>query len=138
MSLYEKIVWQPSQLYQAAPAFDILLDRKFAAQMINTKLTPENQRLMNLRGEAICDKFRYRQPSPYIFHKDTGFITQMTIDGGRGTWLEVEGLYGKLPDLTRAEPITYKTHNVDTTSDTLALLSLFDCWITYSSVFKQL
>ena len=92
---------------------------------------------MNALGNETIKRFRYSHTSPYIFQGDTGLVSQITVDGGRGTWLEIEGQYGQIPDLSRKEPVRYTTHNMDSPTDTLCLLALFDQWIEYSDIFPE-
>ena len=44
-------------------------------------------------------------------------------------------LVSELPDFSRN--LKYTTHNMDSTSDTLCLLALFDQWITYADILKE-
>ena len=137
MSVHNTIIWQPKYLSQRNRNFDILLDRKFAEGIFKVKLG-ENQRRMNQLGEDIAKYFKYRVSSPYIFEGDTAFIRQIHLDAGEGKWLELEGHFGAIPDFSKLEPLQYKTHNLSTTSDTLALLALFDRWIFYSDTLKEI
>lgn len=134
--MHNQIVWQPLALYQPHHDFDILLDRIFVGEMLMITLGEKGQRRMNALGEETLRRFRYSHTSPYLFEGNTGLVSQITIDGGRGTWLEMEGMFGQIPDVSRKEPLKYTTHNMDSTSDTLCLLALFDQWITYAEVFE--
>lgn len=137
MSVHNTIIWQPKYLSQKCPDFDILLDRKFAEEMFKVKLG-ENQRRINQLGEDIAKYFKYVQPSPYIFEGNTAFIRQINLDAGEGKWLNLERHFGAIPDFSKPEPLQYKTHNLSTTFDTLALLALFDRWIFCSSILKEI
>ena len=137
MNLRDKPVWEALYLSQPHHDFDIALSRGFAKKMINISLTQKEQRQMNIRGAELLDRLGYTGSSPYQFHKDTAFVRHINLDGGRGTWLELEGQYGKTPDFSIEKPLTYTTHNMDCSSDTLGLLSLFEQWIYYSDVLKS-
>lgn len=138
MSVHNTIIWQPKYLSQRNRNFDILIDRKFAEEMFKVKLGDEPRRIMNQLGEDVAKDFKYVQPPPYIFEGNTAFVRQINLNAGEGKWLELEGHFGAIPDFSRLEPLQYKTHNLITTSDTLALLALFDRWIFYSSTLKEI
>lgn len=137
MSNRDRIIWQPTHLSQGHHDFEILLDRGFVGEMLKIKLG-ENQRRMNLLGERTAKYFKYKSSSPYIFEGNTAFVRQINLDAGRGSWLELEGQFGAIPDLSKKEPLKYTTHNMDSTSDTLALLALFEAWIYYSNTLKEI
>ena len=42
-SIETRIVWQPKALYHSTGDFAVLLDRKFAEEMVNLKLTIRQQ-----------------------------------------------------------------------------------------------
>ncbi|MBU2503478.1 MAG: hypothetical protein KJ879_00275 [Nanoarchaeota archaeon] len=136
MSVQDRIIWQPIHLHQPHHDFDILLDRKFAREMFEAKLIPRMQMRMNELGTEMLDRLRYHGASPYIFWGDTALITQINLDAGRGTWIEMESTYGQIPNWSERKPLKYTTHNMDSSSDTLGLLSLFDMWVYYSSELK--
>jgi len=138
MQLYNNIVWQPTHLHQNHHGFEILLSRPFAREMLETTLIPETQRQMNDYGVGILKRFKYPGSSPYRFHENTAFVRQITLNGSKGTWLELDGQSGQLPDLSKPEPLKYTTKNMDSSFDTLGLLCLFEQWIYYSSTLKDL
>jgi len=134
----DDIIWQPTHLHQEHRDFDILLSRPFAREMLETTLTPETQQKMNEFGLNVLKRFKYNVSEPYRFHERTAFVRQIICNGSKGTWLELEGQYGGIPDLSKTKPLTYKTHNMDSSSDTLVLLCLFEQWIYYSQTLKEL
>ena len=138
MQSYDNIVWQPTHLHQPHHDFEILLSRPFAKEMLETTLTPEAQRQMNDLGTEVLKRFKASCSSPYIFHENTAFVRQFTLNGSKGTWLELDGQYGQAPDLSKPEPLKYTTKNMDSSFDTLGLLCLFEQWIYYSSTLKEL
>jgi len=125
----ERIIWQPIQIHQPYPDFDILLDGDFARDMGRARISQEKRDTMNLLGTEVLKRLKYPGLSPYIFWRESALIDQINLDGGRGTWLEREDGW-QIPDYSK--PLKYKTHNMDTSSDTLGLLSLFDLWVYYS------
>jgi len=138
MQPYSNIVWQPTHLHQPHHDFEILLSRPFAREMLETTLTIETQHQMNDFGAEVLRRFKYPGSSPYLFHENTAFVRQVTLNGSKGTWLELDGQSGQLPDLSKSEPLKYKTSNMDSSFDTLGLLCLFEQWIYYSSTLKDL
>ena len=135
---YDNIIWQPTHLHQKHHDFEILLSRQFAGEMLEVILTQETNRQINDMGENIAKRFQYLTSSPYRFHENSAFVRQINLDGGRGTWLALEEQYGRVPDLTKKEPLRYTTHNMDSSFDTLGLLCLFEQWIYYSSILKDI
>ena len=134
MNLPNRIVWQPTHIYQPHYDFEVILDKEFAGEMFTAIIGREMQEKMNSLAQKTLQRYKNLQPSPYHFHGNSALIRQVTIDGGRGTWLESEGYSGQPPDFSRN--LKYTTHNMDSSSDTLCLLSLFDLWITYADVLK--
>ena len=132
------IIWQPTPLYQPHHDFEILLNRQFAGEMLETRLSTKDQNRMNELGSDVTRRLKYPGSHPYIFHKSTAFVSQITLNGTRGTWLESENIFGKAPDSSKEKPIRYTTHNSDSLFDISGLLSLFDLWISYSDTLKEL
>lgn len=133
---YDNIVWQPTHLHQPHHDFKIYLKSDFAKEMLETTITHEIERQMNEHGKGLLKRLGYSSSSPYIFHEDTALVTQLNLDAGRGTWLSLNTHFGALPDLSKEEFIVYDTHNMDTSSDTKALLALFDMYVYYSKLLK--
>lgn len=134
----DNIIWQPTHLHQQGYGFEILLDRKFAAEMFDLTLAKEVQDRMNEIGvDWIIKPLDYKESLPYRFDGDSALVRQITVDGGRDTSLILEGIFGDRPDLSIKEPMKYTTHNVDYSSDTRGLLELFDLWVSYSGTLKE-
>lgn len=136
MDTRSKQIWQPENLHGTSFDFDVYLDSQYAQKLSEIKLTPKQQKRMNDIGEEICKSFDYNQSSPYIFHEDTALVRQISVDGGRGTWMSLDGLFGTLPYFNRQKSLKYTTHNMDFSDDKWALLSLFEKWIFYSEVMS--
>lgn len=132
----DKLIWQITHLSHSS-SFEILVNNEFVAEMLNTKLSQEKIRNLNRTGEEISKNLKYSSRSPYIFYKDTAFLTQINLDAGRGTWLSADMPCGILPNLSENKPMKYHTHNIDHTSDNFALISLFDNYIWYSDILKD-
>ena len=134
----ERIVWQPVGIHQPSYNFDVWLDRKFAMEMLDTKISPETQRRMNQLGVEIATRFGYNSPVPYNFEEDTALVGEFHL-GSSGLWLAMdrfarESLEKKIhPEKT----IIYSSHNVDCSEDEHVLLALFDQWVVYSDVLRK-
>ena len=77
----DNIICQPTHLYQPHHDFEILLSRQFAGEMLEVILTTEMQCRMNELGAGIIKRFRYSGNSPYMFHENTAFVRQITLNG---------------------------------------------------------
>ncbi len=137
MLIPDKIVWQIVDIYQSGPAFEILLDRSFAKEMLETKIGSKHQRRMNELAEETLEDLDYSRPH-YLFHEDTAFVRQINLDAGRGTWLVIAGQQGRIPDFSKKEPLQYITHNIDSYYDTIGLLKMFDRWVANADTLKKL
>ena len=74
-----QIIWQPQGLYQPGYDFGILLNPEFAKEMFNLKLSRKKyQKMQKLPKELMG----FKKPDPYIFHKDTCFISQINLNAG--------------------------------------------------------
>ena len=133
----DRVIWQPLSIYQPGFSFDILLDTEFAKETFDLKLSRKNREsVQQLPGRLM----NFEKPEPYIFHKDTYFITQINLNAGDGKWLSLDkALMGRDPDFD--DPIKYSTHNFDyrtTSADVLVLMGLFDMWVEYFETMKNI
>ncbi len=120
-----QIIWQPQALYQQGYDFGILLSSEFAEKMFNSELSKEEyKRIQELPKELM----NFKNPAPYIFHKDTFFLRQINLNAGDGKWLSLDDACGGAkPNFDK--PIKYSTHNFDyraSSSDVITLMGLFD------------
>jgi hypothetical protein len=135
--MIEKIIWQPVGLYQPGHSFQANLDREFAVDMANTTISKNTQNAMNKMGSECYKGYGFSTYKPYLFHENTGFVRQINLKAGDGVCLAVSDLYGKAPDMSSDRPLVYDTHNVSNLDDKIALLSLFDNWISYCDILKN-
>jgi len=131
----EKTIWTP-RLYGRCD-FGIYLDEDFAKEMIQSYISTERQNKMNELGNDELKIFEINWLNPYMFYKNSCFITQFYI-GQDGAWLSTN--HQSVDELIRGEsykPIQYNSHNIDTTKQAYVLMRLFDKWIEYSDVLKE-
>ena len=125
------LIWQPRSMHQSTNEFGILLDSRFAKEMLERKMSKEGyQRMFKMPKEfGIIE-----QLNPYIFHEDSCLLRQITIKDGTGKWLALETMFGEIPGFDK--PFKYSTHNFDRAkdSDVKTILSLFDLYVTYSGI----
>jgi len=133
MSIEERIVWQPLNL-PGSFNFAILLDRKFAAEMLSVKLDGELRQRMN----ELVQRFTPRNKSSHIqFFEDTALVVQFDLGGG-GKWLAANETYGKNPLEVFKGSIKYSSHNIDTSIDAYELMGIVDTWVHYSDALKDM
>lgn len=132
----EKTIWTP-RLYGYCD-FGVYLDEDFARDLIQSKVPDERQRRMNeLANEELKTMGEYWL-SPYTFHEDSCFISQIYI-GQNGVWLSTN--YQTIDELLKgkesSKPIEYTSHNVDSPKQAYVLMRLFDKWVEYADAFKS-
>lgn len=132
----DKTIWTP-RLYGSCD-FGIYLDRDFAREMIQSKVSNERQTRMNELANEELKRLGTNWLNPYTFHKDSCFISQFYI-GQNGVWLSTN--HQTIDDLLNgkesSKPIEYNSHNVDVPSQSYVLMRLFDQWIEYADAFKS-
>lgn len=132
----EKIIWQPS-FCQGKNDFKISLDLNFARKMITAPIPIKNQENLNRMVNERLEEWKLACMDPYHFYKDTAFVDEIHI-GGNGRWLATD--HPSKQSLLRKdkyqERFEYYSHNIDTSFDAIALLSLFDIWVQYSEILK--
>lgn len=126
------LIWQPVKISDPHHDFEILLNTEFARRMYEKTLTLKQQQRYNMLGEEFLKKYIGYQPSPYLFHENTAFVRQFSINGGNGQWLELEGMFGELPNLYQKEPLVYTSKEMDSITDAYAIWGLIDIWVKYS------
>ena len=130
-----KIIWQP--ILNARYDFTVHLDRDFAKEMINAHIHADRQTKMNQLGKEELKELNVNWLTPYLFHKDSCFISQVYL--GEGVWLSTK--YTTIDGLLEGEeitkPVDYHSHNVRTSRDAYILMALFDKWVNYADALKD-
>jgi|SRR3989344_4801627 len=132
----EKLIWTP-RLYGNCD-FGIYLNRNFATEMIQSKVSAERQMRMNELANKELKRLNINWSNPYIFYENSCFISQFYI-GQNGVWLSTthQEISNVLSGRESSEPIEYNSHNVDISKQAYTLMVLFDKWIEYASVLKS-
>ena len=132
----EKTIWTP-RLYGYCN-FGVYLDRDFAKEMIQAKLSNKRQRRMNELANEELKRLRTNWSDPYTFHEASCFISQFYI-GQNGVWLSTnhQTINDLINEKESSKPIEYSSHNVDFPSQAYILMRLFDKWIEYANVLKN-
>ncbi|MEX2017179.1 MAG: hypothetical protein WD876_01780 [Candidatus Pacearchaeota archaeon] len=133
--LDKRLVWQPTDLYQTGHEFNIILDRKFAEEMLSVKINSQTRR----RLDEVIKELNPKNFNPHFqYYEDTAFVLQFNLGFG-GNWLAVNGTYGKNPlDVFDDFYIPYSSHNVDTSADAYSLMRLVDFWVEHADTIKEL
>ena len=132
-----KIVWQPIHLYQPSFDFAVYLDRKFAEEMLSSKIQQERQENLNKLAIELVKRFGLNYTSPLSFYEDSCLVTQFYI-GRNGTWLAIESFSEKdLINKNNKKLVEYHSHNVESSLEAYTLMALFDQWIEYADVLKK-
>jgi len=135
--LNEKIVWQPTSIYQPTYEFGILLDRKFAREMLEVTLSEKYRNRLNEMANETLQRKGEKWVDPLRFYENTALVTNFYI-GNNGTWLELENPLNVKENISQSnEPLVYTSHNVDSSREAIALMALVDQWVTYSDAFKD-
>jgi hypothetical protein len=134
----KEIIWQPLFVFPPKYDFSVHLNNNFARQMIEAKIPNEMQRRMNEIASEGLKGFNISHLEPYVFYRDSCFVQQINI-GMNGTWLaagmNIENFLREKKDL---DAIEYSSHNVDNLHQAFALNTLFDKWIQYSDVLRDI
>jgi len=134
----ERIVWQPFALYQPGSDFGIYIDRNFAREMLETKLSLEDRIRVKQLLLEVSERFGFNHPEPVDFHEDTAFIKGFYLCSG-GVWLTADGLFDPLSLKENIrEPVKYSSHNVNNSKQAYALMALIDWWAEYADTIKSL
>lgn len=115
--------------------FTISLDNAFARKMMNSKLAEYTKFRLNEICNNQLKELNIYWSSPLIFHESSALLSQANI-GQNGKWLATTNsdIQNILKD---NKDVKYHTHNIDTTHDAYALLTLFDTWIHYSDILAE-
>ena len=130
-----EFIWQPRTINGCN--FEIKLHRAFAAEMIFSKLSPDNQTKINELGkEELHNSGMGYQTLNYLFHREnshyTSFIGRIDLENGYSSGLVLDGEFEKNP-LHKGGLIKYHSRNVDTPLQAYALTRLFELWIAQSN-----
>ena len=132
----DKTIWTP--YLHGSCDFEVYLDRDFAREMIQSKVSNERQKRMNQLANEELKRLGTNWSTPYIFHEDSCFILEFHI-GQNGVWLSTT--HQTIDDLLNgkesSKPIEYDSHNVDVSSQAYVLMRLFDKCIEYADAFKS-
>ena len=130
----KKVVWQP-EFYRGFE-FKVWVGNDFAMEMLNTPFSGDEQRRINELATEKLKEIRINCPEPYSFYKNSAFIHHFNL-GSDGRWLSTNNpsierriKNGGLPEL-----VEYNSHNIDTSKQAFALLSLVSMWHYYSDTF---
>lgn len=129
------LIWQPE--FCSGYDFKVYLDQDFARKMINAHVPTSNQSRINELANEDLKRFSINWENPYLFHDESGFISQFYI-GRNGVWLSTS--HQNISDLLKGEhmekPIEYDSHNVDLRDEAYVLMYLFDKWIKYADAIQ--
>jgi len=130
-NIENKIVWQP--IYRPGMfEFEVVLDRNFAMEMINTKTPVKRQNHMN----DLATELLKLTANPYQFYRDSCFVSRLNLANNEA-WLEgdrpIENYFRNI-----SKPIKYYSHNADDPHKTYQLFALFSLWIRYANNLKGL
>jgi hypothetical protein len=135
MEYEEQIVWQPIYLNQREGTnFRIILDRSFAKDCLEKKLTSKQQMAFNevASKQVTGEKIRI----PFLFYNDTILLKQINLDSDR--WFYIPERYGRNPlDSLSNKSVIYQSNNFDTSWDRNITLSLFDFWVMHINSFDE-
>lgn len=108
-------LWQPN--YYSKTDFSIDLDGDFASQAYELQA---DQDKMNELANKILEDYLVNWKNPYRFKDESFLITSIHL-GNNDTWIATT-------DSANDRELKYRTHNVDTTEDVVALQHLFGKW----------
>ncbi len=134
MKIMEKTIWTPC--FSAKYDFAVSLNRDFAREMIQAKISSERQAAMNNVGNEVLQGLGDDWQNPYIFYKDSCSVSQFYL-GQNGVWLATDITPNELLKDKSTRPIEYHSHNVDTSKQAYTLLALFDQWVKYADILKD-
>jgi len=128
----DNLIWQPK--FCNAYDFKIYLEPEFALEMVQSRVNRDVQSRMNELADVDLKKFSINWQDPYLFHEETGLVTQICL-GRNGVWLATK--HQNITDLlnhTSDKLIEYDSHNVDFMNEAYTLMFLFDKWINYAHI----
>jgi hypothetical protein len=130
-----KLVWQIENLAASnGPCFSVNLDKDFAIEMFNTKLSERQHKILN---DKALERFKINYSEPFQFEEGTAFVKGFYL-GENGVWLHADSHnLNYLRKGNLKENIEYSTHNVDLRDQTHRLIGLFDMWVYYSDLIKD-
>jgi len=131
----DKIIWQPTNLCIEGHDLKIILDREFANLMVSAKA---DQTKLQRFNEMLGDLIGRKSFNPHIqYYEDTALATTFSLGTG-GIWLAVDDTNGRNPlEVYRNEPLSYSSHNVDSTSDRDILLRIVNKYIEYADILRE-
>ena len=130
----ERMIWQPHFGFRYD--FSVNLDRIFAEEMIDARIPPEGQIRMNQLANEQLKRLQWDWLNPYTFHQDSCLVSQFYL-GNNGVWLSAEGIDGLVRHEGSRKSIEYHSHNVDTPNQAYILMALFDTWVNYAEILKE-
>jgi hypothetical protein len=132
-----KIIWQPNGLYQKGhDEFSLFLDRHFAKEMLETKISQQTKQKLNQLGSKLMN---ISGLETFQFFKDTAFVNQFYL-GENGLWLALDvrsDLIKQELNSNNEKPLKYYSHNCNNITHAHDLMKLVDFYTQYSEIIKE-
>lgn len=137
MNFTNKIIWQPNGLYEKLHnEFSISVDKNFAREMLETKISREVGQKLNRLGSELMG---VNGLDTFQFFEDTALVNQFYL-GENGLWLALDIREDLIKDKLTSDcnkPLTYYSHNSNNISQAFDLLKVVDFYVQYSEIIKQ-
>lgn len=131
-NIENKIIWQP--IFRPSMfEFEVVLDRDFAMEMVNTKIPAKRQNEMNDLAAELLNL----TTNPYQFYQDSCFVSRFNLADSRIGLAEDHSPEYYINKKT-SQPIKYYSHNADDPYKSHELMTLFNLWIRYANNLKGL
>ena len=130
------ILWTPD--FYGRCDFGVNLNRDFAREMIEAKVSNEKQIMMNDVANGKLKELGKTWLNPYRFHENSCFLSQIYL-GENGVWLATDrqNIESLLVESKLEKAIEYSSHNVDRPAQACTLMVLFGTWVEYADAFKE-
>ena len=133
-NIENKLVWQPILSPPIGTEFQIILDRKFALGMLNSKITFENQNSMNNTAIELLENLKIKT-KPYVFYENSCLVKTFQLFAN-GAWLTGHNLTEDALNENNHKPVIYYSHNIERSYQVLELISAFSLWVDYADNLK--
>jgi hypothetical protein len=130
-NIENKVIWQP--IYRPRIfEFEVVLDRDFVMEMLNTKTSIKRQNYVNDLAAELLNINK----NPYQFYRDSCFVSRFSMNDNEA-WLTgdcpIEHYFKN-----KSKPIKYYSHNVDDSDKAYNLFALVSLWVRYANNLKGL
>ena len=133
----EKVIWQIYDFEKNGHNFKIRLDRDFAVEMLNTKISRDLKKEIKERGHQEIVNRGYIGKPKFVFYKNTAFVLQFSLgNNGRRLYIPQRNKRNPLEVYPEGD-IKYSSRGMGSASNSYSIFRLIDLWVQNKDMIKE-